>query len=240
METQDLTQFAPFPKIARLNRDCIITEKIDGTNAQVIVTPEGQVLAASRTRLITPEQDNYGFARWVYENAEALKRLGYGRHFGEWWGQGIQRKYGMKEKKFSLFNVSRWEEGLPEGLPSNVDLVPRLYDGPFSTQAVNLILNFLKERGSQAAPGFMDPEGIIVFHKASSTLYKVTIKDDEAPKGLTERQKNVKIVEENRRKYDAGELTPQAAADFLATGCAVGTGLFKSFEPDVTLYDAPE
>ena len=38
----DLT-FEAWPKIARLNRDCIITEKIDGTNAAVIVTDDLRV-----------------------------------------------------------------------------------------------------------------------------------------------------------------------------------------------------
>jgi ATP-dependent RNA circularization protein (DNA/RNA ligase family) len=54
--------FEDFPKIARLSRECCITEKIDGTNAQVVITEDGQVLAGSRTRFITPEDDNYGFA----------------------------------------------------------------------------------------------------------------------------------------------------------------------------------
>jgi hypothetical protein len=58
-------EFQPFPKLARLSREMTITEKIDGTNAQVFVTEEGQVFAGSRTRWVTPENDNYGFAAWV-------------------------------------------------------------------------------------------------------------------------------------------------------------------------------
>jgi hypothetical protein len=57
------TTFEAFPSIARLSRDMIITAKIDGTDAQVIVTDDGEVYAGSRTRLITPENDNFGFAR---------------------------------------------------------------------------------------------------------------------------------------------------------------------------------
>ncbi len=238
----NLTQFAPFPKIARLNRDCVITEKIDGTNAQVIIAEDGTVRAASRTRLVTPLADNYGFATWVMQNAEALTRLGPGRHFGEWWGTGIQRKYDLAEKRFSLFNVHRWEAGLPEGLPANVHVVPVIYRGPFSSQAVTLALETLKTSGSQAAPGFKNPEGIVVFHTASSTLYKVTIEGDEAPKGLTEYQKQVKIVEEKRKLYDEGKLSPDAAREFLENGCAVGTGLFTIDDSDVKygLHDSPE
>lgn len=36
-------EFQPWPKIARLNREITITEKIDGTNAAVIITEEGEV-----------------------------------------------------------------------------------------------------------------------------------------------------------------------------------------------------
>ena len=56
-------EFIPFPKIARLSRLAIVTEKIDGTNAQVTITEDGDIFAGSRSRWITPEDDNYGFAR---------------------------------------------------------------------------------------------------------------------------------------------------------------------------------
>lgn len=66
-------EFVEFPKIARLVRPCIITEKIDGTNAQVFIGEDGTVLAGSRTRWITPADDNYGFAAWVTERAGQLR-----------------------------------------------------------------------------------------------------------------------------------------------------------------------
>ena len=99
-----MNTFEAFPKIARLSREIVITEKIDGTNAQIYITEDGKIQAGSRNRIITPEQDNFGFARWVEENHEDLLLLGEGRHFGEWWGQGIQRRYNLEEKRFSLFN----------------------------------------------------------------------------------------------------------------------------------------
>ena len=254
----------------------MITEKIDGTNAAIgIVTTRKEwvaedqtgaghfidvalekpiVYAQSRTRIITPQNDNMGFARWVAENAEVLQLLGPGLHFGEWWGKGIQRGYGLEEKRFSLFNVARWrhEPGainlamVREKLPQ-VDVVPVLYEGPwtgvlgykdgatgewlqqpqdwpefdrvdptararfdafvdgwveqgapseldrefhklFPTNprprfAPNFIIEHLKRVGSQAAPGFMKPEGIVVFHKASGTSFKVTIEKDAEHKG---------------------------------------------------------
>jgi hypothetical protein len=86
----------------------IVTEKLDGTNAQVHITDDGRIFAGSRNRWITPDADNFGFARWVAEHEEELRALGPGSHYGEWWGSGIQRRYGLDEKRFSLFNVGRW------------------------------------------------------------------------------------------------------------------------------------
>src|SRR5690606_40023600 len=66
-------------------------------------------ISQSRKRLITPTADNFGFARWAFERAEILApSLGEGLHYGEWWGKGIQRGYGMDTRVFSLFDTSRW------------------------------------------------------------------------------------------------------------------------------------
>lgn len=202
-------EFLPFPKIARLNREIVITEKIDGTNAQVFITPhilmDGKELieavaivgdfaiyAGSRTRWITPQSDNYGFAKWVKEHAEELSQLGPGQHFGEWWGQGIQRKYGLSEKRFSLFNTGRWVERDRAGAalqpgqqeaPGCCHVVPVITRGLFRTEDVNWAVEDLRKNGSMAAPGFMDPEGIVVWHSAAQQLFKVTLKNDEVPKG---------------------------------------------------------
>lgn len=199
--------FEPFPKIARLNRACVITEKIDGTNAQVwvrtvddftetaealtdyhAVVPKSEVviMAGSRSRWLQPSKtaDNYGFAAWVWENARELAKLGPGRHFGEWWGSGIQRGYGLGEKRFSLFNTHRWSN--PEERPACCDVVPVLYEGPFSTSIVNDTVTALAMNGSVASPGFKRPEGVVVFHAAQNSLFKVTCEKDEAPKGRVE------------------------------------------------------
>lgn len=175
--------FEEFQKIPRLKRLCVITEKIDGTNAQVHITDEGEMLFGSRTRYITAKDDNYGFAKWGEAHRDELMKLGPGRHFGEWWGSGCQRGYGLSngEKRFSLFNVGRWTD--PTLLPSCVSLVPILYQGPFTDAAVEAALEDLRVNGSKAAPGFMRPEGIIVYHAAARSLFKVTLEKDEEPKG---------------------------------------------------------
>lgn len=174
--------FTPFPKIARLRRDAIITEKIDGTNAAVGVTEDGRVYAQSRKRLITPEQDNFGFAAWVRDHADELRDgLGVGLHFGEWWGLGIQRGYRQDRKRFSLFNVSRWNT---DERPACCDVVPTIEVCTFSTAAALDALGFLRDHGSLAAPGFKNPEGIVVYHGAANQLFKATLENDELPKAL--------------------------------------------------------
>lgn len=221
-------EFSPWPKIARLNRDITVTEKIDGTNgaigiaevdlfeltvgdirnAVVIEHTDGSsmatiVYAQSRKQLITPDRDNYGFARYVWDNAEQLAAvLGPGLHFGEWWGSGIQRGYGLPkdEKRFSLFNTKRWSglAGSEYALwPQRLRVVPVLYEGPFdngfngqdelaeSWSPWKQALYELEKDGSAAAPGFMNPEGVVIYHHAANSCFKVTIHGDEAPKGLT-------------------------------------------------------
>lgn len=280
-------EFVEFGKIPRLNREIIITEKIDGTNAQILIDrvqtearaglepvgdelavvrdePEGvtyAVYAGSRNRWLRPgegkdaKNDNFGFAAWVMHSAGPLvDLLGPGRHFGEWWGRKIGRTYGLDRRRFSLFNVSRYgaapevrdprcyaptiggqelyepRHKIHNGVkmcacrPAQEDIsatlgdvqiapVPVLYRGPwFGTLVISagcrapglcgtacacvgsngpyhgyapaLALQKLAVEGSVAAPGFMDPEGIVVFHEASGRTFKVTIRGDEKPKGV--------------------------------------------------------
>ena len=199
-----MMDFQDFPKLARLARQVIVTEKIDGTNAQVCIAEDGTLLAGSRTRWITPADDNFGFAAWVEAHRDELLTLGPGRHFGEWWGAGIQRRYGLTEKRFSLFNVQRWALHGAEPrtytnadprltrkqdvLPACCGLVPVLYQGPFDSLAIAQCLERLLLGGSVAAPGFARPEGIVVFHTAGNVGFKQTLEKDEVPKALAMRQ----------------------------------------------------
>ncbi len=179
------TPFREFPKIARLSREVIVTEKIDGTNAQIHFTESGEMLVGSRTRWITPESDNFGFAGWAHKNRAELEKLGPGSHFGEWWGAGIQRGYGLTERRFSLFNVSRWSEysAYDAARPSCCHVVPELWRGIFDTLEIEVCLSRLAHEGSRAAPGFMKPEGVVVFHTAANLGFKKTLLKDEEPKG---------------------------------------------------------
>ena len=192
--------FTPFPKMARLQREVIVTEKIDGTNAQIHITDDGKMLFGSRTRWITPGDDNFGFARWATDHKDELMQLGPGRHFGEWWGRGIQRNYGLSYRRFSLFNVSRWcphgevPKAIPTADPRNVKLqdmlpacchlVPILWQGLFYYCWPENILTRLRKEGSHAAPGFDRPEGIVLFHVAGNVGFKMTINNDGVPKSI--------------------------------------------------------
>lgn len=181
-------EFQAWPSTPRLYRDCTITEKIDGTNACVIVGEDGDVFAQSRKRLITPDDDNFGFARWVYHHADALRSvLGPGYHFGEWYGSGIQRGYGLTEKRFALFNVSRWQPQADDGSLFEVpglEVVPTVARYTFGDDAVFGALESLRIRGSFAAPGFYNPEGVVVWHHASRQKFKVLLENDDIPKSL--------------------------------------------------------
>lgn len=263
-------KFIEFKKIPRLNKEIIITEKIDGTNGVILVCgtlsekevnrhnikwntvrdllllrhygevysadnykeiriikslrlslehitnefgnefiplinelaelseKELSIYAGSRTRWLWGSiqdeihNDNYGFAKWVKENQGELKKLGIGNHYGEWMGQGIQRNYGLKEKRFYLFNTSRWikYEGiaipeLSEGkhfCPDCCYIVPILQKGLFDTHIINTCLENLWRFGSYAIPNFMNPEGIVIYHIASKTYFKKTIENDDKRK----------------------------------------------------------
>jgi hypothetical protein len=172
----NFNEFAEFPKMARLSRECIITEKIDGTNAQICITDDGQMLVGSRTRWITPGQDNYGFAAWAYAHRDELMTLGVGRHFGEWCLAGTQPAI--------IPSADTRIQKPQEVLPPCCGLVPVLYRGPFDTAACEAVLNQLRVCGSVAAPGFMNPEGIVCYHVAAGVGFKKTIEKDEVPKSL--------------------------------------------------------
>ena len=206
-------EFQPWPKIPRYNRGILITEKIDGTNAQLRFTPvdgdpqapENQkILEGSATNLIVPgldrriavhvgsrkrwlqpgkHTDNFGFAGWAVERAQELYgALGMGGHYGEWYGVGIQRGYGLVERRLALFNTDK--APAIEHL-DNVEVVPELYRGPMGKDPNDLV-NYLNASGSLAVPGWMKPEGVVIYHLAARTSFKVLCENDDVPKGNTD------------------------------------------------------
>ena len=184
--------YPSFPKIPRLAKDITITEKIDGTNGLIEISQNEfgfWLRAGSRNRWLTRgsggdehfqpgegkliDKDNYGFGRFVIDNAEELTLLGVGKHYGEWFGQGIQRGYGLSEKHFALFRPLN-----PEQVSCAVS-VPVLYSGPFDGEEIERALNTLRKDGSRAVPGFMDPEGVIVRFHTNGVLYKAFCENED-------------------------------------------------------------
>lgn len=217
---QQLTEieFSPYPKTPRLfgNKNIIVTEKLDGTNAAIQIIPESQLqskewdaddeewysywnnendkhkitaqehdcvlVAQSRNRIITPKSDNFGFAQWVWANSlELVETLGTGIHRGEWYGSGIQRGYGLKDKRFALFAIDRYKDSDLTKVPG-LGLVPELYRGRFDTEHIDWIVNELRKSGSRAVTGFK-AEGVVVYHEASREVFKVMCEMDELAKG---------------------------------------------------------
>lgn len=176
-------EFTPFQKIPRWSaQHIVITEKIDGTNAQIVINDDcTEFQCGSRSRWITPEDDNFGFANWCHRNREHILQLGKGTHFGEWWGLGIQRCYNLHARRFSLFNTLRWiasEQQEKLGGFADISVVPILYQGPFSESAIDETMDKLWANGSSAAPGFQNPEGVVIYMPGSKTLFKKTFGDN--------------------------------------------------------------
>lgn len=133
--------------------------------------------AGSRSRWLNPAEkqgDNYGFGAFVAKFAQELfDDLGPGTHYGEWWGNGIQRGYNQPGKRFTLFNPWRYPD-LPEaGSADDAGYwakVPLLATGTFDSSDAALSLRSalifagegLKGDGSRAAPGFPNPEGFVL------------------------------------------------------------------------------
>lgn len=98
------------------------TPKLHGTNASICIDVQtGEVWCQSRETIITPEQDNCGFARWTeqpevrgalmsifeayfgaFEGEESAICI-----YGEWCGQGVMKGVGISQlpKMFVIFGV---------------------------------------------------------------------------------------------------------------------------------------
>lgn len=177
--------FKKWPKTQRLETLTFsATEKIDGTNVHILVEDNQVVGVGSRNRWITPGKttDNYGFAEWVDLHKDALVRLGPGYHYGEWYGRGIGRGYGLQERRWALFQPGRYPDLAERQLPSNVEVVPTLgirtgWDLEAQLQSWRALLQV---QGSLAVPGYMQPEGLML-RVAGQTLKWVFDKAGPSP-----------------------------------------------------------
>ncbi len=123
--------------------------KLHGTNAGVTIKNHGKdVFAQSRTSIVTPGDDNMGFAVWVEATKDYWVDLGVMLGddpitvFGEWSGQGIQKGVSISQigkKIFAVFAIQFGEDrvcidpslislalSVPSavGLPENIHVLP--------------------------------------------------------------------------------------------------------------------
>jgi RNA ligase len=135
------------------------TVKLHGTNAGVVLLPNGEIQVQSRERVITPLDDNAGFAMFVQKNTVYFKRLldaflGYCDNdilsdktsiqiYGEFCGGSIQKGIGLSylPKKFIIFSVR-----ISEDAASTEWLSPSTVSGIFDSikapEDIHLIMDF--------------------------------------------------------------------------------------------------
>ena len=166
-------EFKAWEKIPRENPFTVtITEKMDGTNACIIIQDGCIVGVQSRKRLITPEDDNYGFSAWVDENKDDLVNLGDGYHYGEWAGLGIQKNpHALDGKQFFLFNTFRWNDQNPNR-PKCCEVVPVLFQGQLNPETIPELLIKMQDDATEN----QRPEGVIAYYHAFRKYTKHTIK----------------------------------------------------------------
>ena len=198
--------YPKFGSIPRWYKTFTISEKVDGTNGLIAVVSDDDkydeirregiepigfnneglaIFAGSRNRWLSADdkaKDNAGFARWVQEHASEVALLGEGFHYGEWYGSGINRAYGLSTKRFALFNTFRWTVSRPEIF----DVVPILWEGSGDDlqEGIDSAIQNLVTSGSVIAPGFRNPEGIVIYSQEARSYWKKTLQNDRIPKDM--------------------------------------------------------
>ncbi|ABW25380.1 RNA ligase family protein [Acaryochloris marina] len=101
--------------------------KLDGTNAGVQIFSDGRVAAQSRSQIITPDDDNMGFAQWVSQQMDYFAPLAGHEHitiFGEWCGRGIQKRTSISKIDRRIFTVFAVQYGGVENEVAKLEIDP--------------------------------------------------------------------------------------------------------------------
>lgn len=108
--------------------------KLDGTNAGIQLLASGECIVQSRSRIITPDDDNIGFARWVQDNEAYFQSIERTHPhmilFGEWCGQGIQKRTAIAQIDKRIFAVFAIQFGDHDAESATLEIDPeriRLY-----------------------------------------------------------------------------------------------------------------
>lgn len=168
------SDFKSYGKTPRVEGPWCCTEKIDGTNAAIVIGEAGSVRAGSKNRWLTPGKttDNFGFAAWVEENQEYLATLlGPGHHYGEWFGRGIQRGYGLTTREFALFDYDRYKKLVRPFEQGGQDI---LWTVPVVAETVEDVRFACTPLSITNIPSYINPEfsceGFVFRHKHNNKL----------------------------------------------------------------------
>ena len=197
--------YSSFPSIERLeNIYCVISEKIDGTNGLIEIN-ETNVRFGSRNRYISFSDDNAGFANFFKDYEARFKDAAKDittdksyplRIYGEWFGRGIQRGYGLKDKFFMPFS-SFYSEKLIEYQVPNVITPNIMYTGKFSMEVVDTCMQQLKLNGSGVVKDYKQPEGIVIFFPKYNFRLKETFDGAKWKDALPKSEHDKKPVVDN-------------------------------------------
>ncbi len=113
--------------------------KLHGTNAAVQYHIDDSIIPQSRTNVLTVENDNAGFARWVMQHKQTWEAARGMIVYGEWCGPGIQKNVAIAQIPKKIFAVfaARPLDGSdrlfvePEDLASIVIGIPDTYVLPW-------------------------------------------------------------------------------------------------------------
>lgn len=101
--------------------------KLHGTNGSIQLTNDG-IFAQSRSRVITPSDDNAGFASWVNDNIDLFKTIPVTNSvitiFGEWAGKGLQSGVGISQIDRKIFAVFAIQYGGRDGYVAEFEVEP--------------------------------------------------------------------------------------------------------------------
>jgi len=97
--------------------------KVHGTNSAICYNPKYGIWTQSRNKITTPQLDNFGFSKWVYDRESLITKMmndHYKKYkvpsgstlcvYGEWAGEGVFNsvKIGEHEKSLYVFNVYQY------------------------------------------------------------------------------------------------------------------------------------
>jgi len=131
--------------------------KLDGTNAAVQVATNGRICAQSRNNIITPDDDNHGFAKWADDNKEYFSGLANHQHttiYGEWGGKGVQNGTSLSRLDHKVFVVFAIKYGGVKGQPAMLDINPITIGQKLGSKPDNMYV--LPFYGDVVAANFID------------------------------------------------------------------------------------